>query len=85
MQETGKPPFPTTDLLRNGLDFEAGNKGSEAKSFMETGEGSILVVGKGGLPPLFRIARFESGGGKLPFLPLIFFGMNSTLRLPVSL
>ena len=25
------------------------------------------MVGKGGLPPPFRIARFESSGGKPPF------------------
>ena len=39
----------------------------------------MLEVGRGGLPPLFRMARTEVAGASHPSLPLIFIGISSTL------
>ena len=41
----------------------------------------MLEVGKGGLPPLFRMARSEVAGASHPSLPLIFIDISRMLRL----
>ena len=63
---------------------EEGSQELEAptsRALRGTRESSILEVGKGGLPPLFRMARFEVAGASHPSLPLIFIDMRSMLWL----
>ena len=43
---------------------------SGPESFMGDKRTSILEVGKGGLPPLLRIARIKIAGASHPSLPL---------------